>query len=192
MDPRYERFAQLLRSSPHNLMAPGALQELEARHLPEAREFAAILGLEHDVRTIIDIGSGGGIPGIPIAMELPDHNVHLVESRQKKAIFLRETADELEIPVEVHRARIEELIADLDVDAACIITARAVAPLAKLVDWTIPALRRGARLYAIKGDRFHVERAEAASTIRAGGLATTVIEPDPERLAPRVVIVHRG
>ena len=83
-------FAHLLRTSPHNLLSPRGLEELEARHFPESMAFAATLP---DGPRVLDIGSGGGIPGIVVAIARPDLVVHLLEATGKKGRFLEESEE---------------------------------------------------------------------------------------------------
>jgi 16S rRNA (guanine527-N7)-methyltransferase len=119
----------------------------------------------------IDLGSGGGFPGIVIACALAGKSgtqVHLVESVQKKAAFLRAAASELALPAIVHAQRIEDFVSvtteDFDV-----VTARALAPLDRLIGYAIPLLKRGAVGLFPKGQDVEAELTQASKswTIRS-------------------------
>jgi 16S rRNA (guanine527-N7)-methyltransferase len=181
------RFAELLRSSPHNLLSPKGLEELEERHFPEALEFARMLPVGP---RLLDVGSGGGLPGIVVAMARPDLDVHLLEATGKKATFLRDAADSLGLDVTVHHGRAEECaVGDLSAGFD-LVTARAVAPLDRLVPWTAPYLKSGGQIHAIKGERWAEELDAARSVIQRHGLRV-LRTPEPTRSgAPRVVVLE--
>ena len=106
-----------------NLVAPSTLDDLVSRHfLDSAQIFPLVAG-----RSVIDLGSGAGFPGMVLAML--GVNVQLVESDQRKAVFLREVSRETKTPVIVHSCRIEAL-KDIKAD---VVTARALAPLKELI-----------------------------------------------------------
>jgi 16S rRNA (guanine527-N7)-methyltransferase len=116
-----------------NLIAPSTIPKIWTRHIADSLQ---LLDLGQTTKTWIDLGSGGGFPGVPIACVLAGKEgavVHLVESNKKKAAFLRETCRVLEIPAIVHAARIREF-ADSFEGSAEVVTARAVAPLKRLLD----------------------------------------------------------
>jgi len=141
-----------LTSSPHNLVSDRDRALVASRHVPECVAFAAILP---ELCTVVDIGAGGGLPGLVIAIVRPDLEVHLVESRAKKATFLQETARAIGIRVTVHHARAEDSPVRGD-----IVTARAVAPLHRLVGYAAAVTRAGGELWAIKGDQWAGELSE--------------------------------
>ena len=194
-DPRLAIFAALVRDSPHNLVSARAAEELESRHIPEAQALARMLPTSPRGSRLLDVGSGGGLPGMIVAMQRPDLDVHLLDSRGKKTEFLAMTASELDVPVTVHRGRAEDLTTG-DLNASFqLVTARAVAPLVRLLGWTLPFLTDGGLLYAVKGERWMEELDEATGELRRlqGRLVAT---PDDLRsdapITPRVVIVARG
>ena len=193
IDQALATYAELLRAAPHNLLSPRALDELEERHFPECRSLAACLPREAGRRRLLlDVGSGGGLPGLIIALERPDLEVHLLEATGKKVAFLRETAGYLGLELEVHHGRAEALAGSGLRGRFDLVTARAVAPLERLLPWTMPFLRPAGLLYAVKGERW-VEEVEAASDAlrRTGGS----IVATPDQAAPgsgvRSVIVTR-
>ena len=126
-----------------NLIAPSTLPELWSRHIGDSLQVHAALP---DARRWVDLGSGGGFPGRVTAIILADlsaAHVHLVESDKRKAAFLNAVSRETGVPVTVHAERIEAFVArhDQPVDA---FSARALAPLAKLVAYGERFLRAGA------------------------------------------------
>jgi 16S rRNA (guanine527-N7)-methyltransferase len=113
----------------------------------------SLVGLELDAvraaRTIADLGSGAGLPGLPLAIALPDAHVHLVESSKRKCEFLDRAVRECDLRnVEVVYARIEQWTASVDV-----VTARALAPLEVVVEYAAPLLRIGGTLVVWRGQR---------------------------------------
>jgi 16S rRNA (guanine527-N7)-methyltransferase len=184
------RYAAAVRACPHNLMSRAGLEELEERHIPESVRFAE--RLPRNAR-VVDIGAGGGLPGLVIAIVRRDLEVHLVESTGKKAAFLEETAALLGIDAKVHHARVEEVSKGPLGNGFDVVTARAVAPLDRLVDLAVPLLRPGGSLFAIKGSRWGEELAEAQGRIRHHGLVL-VDQPDAETPGlggPLVLVLRR-
>jgi len=185
-------YAALLRGSPHNLLSPRGLEEIESRHFPESAAFA--VSLPPSIR-LLDVGTGGGLPGVVIAMMRPDIEVHLLEATGKKARFLEEVSAELGVAFTVHHGRAEDLAGPPLRGSFDVVTARAVAPLGRLAAWCVPYLRVGGRLHAIKGDRWAVELDEAGPAIAAARLRVVstpreaVSDADDQR--PRVVILER-
>lgn len=109
-------------------------------------------------KLVADAGSGAGFPGIPLAIALPDTRFVLLESTQKKARFIEAAARELDLPnVEVAPVRAEDWLKSNRCD---IVTARAVAPLARAMPLFAPALKRGARVLLYKGPDIEKEIAE--------------------------------
>ena len=158
---RLDRFVALLLATQHhtNLIGRSSIPQLWSRHVADSLQ---LLDLAPEARTWLDIGSGGGFPGLVIACALADRpgaKVHLVESTGKKAAFLREVVAALELPGVVHHARIEDMRPDFAVDA---ITARAVAPLRTLLGYVAPWLKSGAKALLLKGQDVEVELTEAA------------------------------
>jgi len=181
---RLDRFvALLLETQRHtNLVGSCALPELWTRHVADSLQ---LLALAPEARVWLDLGSGGGFPGLVIACALadePGRAVHLVESNGKKAAFLRQVIRALSLPAEVHEQRIESLN---DI-AADVITARAVAPLAKLLGYVAPLLKTGGKALLLKGQDVERELTDAAKywTIEA--------ELTPSRTHPagRIVVVR--
>ncbi len=148
---RLDLFEQLLlKWQPKmNLVAPSTLKSIRTRHIEDSLQVSDVL--PHAQRWV-DLGSGGGFPGIVTALRLrgqEDALVHLVESDHRKCAFLREVSRETQAPVEIHRGRIEEILPTLpEVDA---ISARALASMAMLVEMTLERLENGAVAVFLKG-----------------------------------------
>lgn len=123
---------------------------------------------------LADIGSGGGLPGIPLAIARPDVAVTLIDSTQKKAAFLEAAAAELKLEnVRVLAARSEQLRGhQYDV-----VTARALAAMDQLVKWCLPLVRPGGKLLAMKGPRGREELESAGQSIRRYRGQPPVVHP---------------
>lgn len=166
-DAILRRYADLVANSPHNLVSRQARAELLDRHVPEARRFAETLP---GPARLLDVGSGGGLPGLVIAAVRPELEVHLLEATGKKAAFLEAAAAELGLAVTVHHGRAEDLGKGPLAGSFDLVTARAVAPLERLVRLTTPFLRVGGTLHAIKGARWEEELADASGRLDPLGL----------------------
>lgn len=130
----------------------------------------------HDARRIADLGSGGGFPGLALAIGLPEARVALVESVRRKCAFLRAAVERLElVNVDVVSARAEEWPAGLE--AHDLITARALAPLPVLVEYAAPLLRPGGALVAWKGRRDGAEEADGAAAAAVMGMGSLDVRP---------------
>jgi len=125
-----------------NLISPATIPELWSRHILDSVQ---LVQLKPNARQWVDLGSGGGLPGLVIACFLADTadgRIHLVESNGKKAAFLRHVATTLSLPAEIHARRIEEAIEHLPQPE--IVTARALATLDELIGYSNLLLKRGA------------------------------------------------
>ncbi|WP_165191102.1 16S rRNA (guanine(527)-N(7))-methyltransferase RsmG [Caulobacter soli] len=141
-----------------NLVGPATIATYWNRH---AWDSAQLLQLAPDAKTWADLGAGAGLPGVVLAILLkdtPGAKVHLVESMAKRCKFLRVAVDALGLPAEIHNVRAEEL--DLKVD---VVTARACAPMVRLLGYAQPYLKRGATAWFLKGQDVATELAEAAT-----------------------------
>ena len=139
-----------------NLVGPSALAAFWPRH---AFDSAQLLAFAPEAKTWADLGAGAGFPGLVLAIMLkgfPGARVHLVESMAKRCRFLAETAGRLDLPVDIHNARAEDLGITVD-----IVTARACAPLWRLLGYAEPYLKRGATGLFLKGQDVVSELTEA-------------------------------
>ncbi len=144
-----------------NLVAPASLRHVWTRHVADSLQ---LLPLAPQARTWVDLGSGGGFPGLVLACALPERpgsTVHLVESNSKKAAFLREAARLIAVPALVHGMRITDFTASFG-DSADVITARALAPLNQLLAYAAPLLKTGGLGLFPKGRDVEAELTEAA------------------------------
>jgi 16S rRNA (guanine527-N7)-methyltransferase len=141
-----------------NLIAPSTVPKLWTRHIADSLQ---LLALAPQARSWIDLGAGGGFPGLAIACALPAGGiVHLVESQGKKCAFLREAARLTGAPARVHCERIEAFVEKFS-DRADVVTARALAPLATLCGYVYPLLKTGAQALFLKGQDVGSELTEA-------------------------------
>jgi 16S rRNA (guanine527-N7)-methyltransferase len=144
-----------------NLVAQSTAGDVWERHILDSAQLARI---EPNALNWVDIGSGGGFPGLVIAFLLAERdgaNIVLVESSRKKASFLQTVVGQFQLPARVVALRIEESHAV--VSAAQIVTARALAPLPALLDLSAPWLMAGARGLFHKGRDYRAEVKESVN-----------------------------
>jgi 16S rRNA (guanine527-N7)-methyltransferase len=142
-----------------NLVGPLTIAAYWNRHALDSWQ---LLPMAPEAKVWADLGAGAGLPGIVLAILLKDvagAKVHLVESMTKRCRFLHEVVKALDLPAQVHNARAEEL--DLKVE---IVTARACAPMTKLLGFSEPYLKRGATGLFLKGQDVAAELSEAAAS----------------------------
>lgn len=147
-----------------NLAAPSTLESLWERHILDSAQLAAI---KPESRRWLDLGSGGGFPGAIMAILLAERDgatIDLVESNNKKAAFLRTILGSLNAPATVHICRIEDAAGRLDMPE--IVTARALAPLPRLLELTAPWLEADATGLFHKGRDYAAEVAESRDAWR--------------------------
>lgn len=157
-----------------NLVGPSALAQFWPRH---AYDSAQLLNRAPAALTWADLGAGAGFPGVILAILLKGRDgakVHLVESLAKRCRFLSEVAGVLDLPVQVHNARAESLKLKVDV-----VTARAVAPLPRLLGFAEPYLKAGAVGLFLKGQDAPAELEEARKAWRFdASLTQSLSSPD--------------
>jgi 16S rRNA (guanine527-N7)-methyltransferase len=144
-----------------HLVATNSVPNVWTRHVADSLQ---LIDLAPEARTWVDLGSGGGFPGVVIACALaqtPGARVHLVESNAKKAAFLREAARLTKAPAVVHPTRIENFVESFG-ERADVITARALAPLKVLLDGSFRLLESGGQGIFPKGQDVEAELTEAA------------------------------
>ena len=172
------------------LLGPREAPRLWERHLLNC---AGLTDLLDDGSTVLDLGSGAGLPGIVLALLRPALTVVLVEPLQRRAAFLEEAVAALGLRnTLVRRARAEELAGKVLAD---VVVARAVAPLDRLAGWALPLLPAGGRLLALKGEQADQELAGCGAALkRAGAAGAEVVDVGAAELGTnaRVVVVTRG
>lgn len=161
-EARLDRYIALLLAwqSKTNLVAPSTLPHLWTRHVADSLQ---LLSLAPSAKIWMDLGSGGGFPGVVLAcalVETPGATVHLVERIAKKAAFLREAIRVTGASGAVHLAEIGNTVDRFAGPIDCV-TARAVAPLHQLIGFAEPLVRRGAKALFLKGQDVEAELTEA-------------------------------
>jgi 16S rRNA (guanine527-N7)-methyltransferase len=160
-------YAQLLATAgvERGLIGPREVPRLWDRHILNS----AVLGeLVPDGVLVIDVGSGAGLPGLPLAIVRPDLHIVLLEPLLRRATFLAEAVQALGLSgtVTVDRGRAEERV---KIYASDVVTARAVAPLDRLAGWCLPLVKTGGALLALKGSQAADEIATGRKTITSLG-----------------------
>lgn len=161
-----QRFAVLLatEATVRGLIGPREVPRLWERHLVNC---ALITDLVPEGSSVCDVGSGAGLPGIVMAVRRPDLAVTLVEPLLRRTTFLDEAVASLDLEnVEVVRSRAEALHGIRTFD---VVTSRAVAPMTRLSEWSLPLVRTGGLFLAMKGSSVQAELDAAMSAIRSGG-----------------------
>ena len=161
-EARLERFVDLLLEwqVKTNLVSPSTLPHLWSRHVADSLQ---LLDLAPDAKSWVDLGSGGGFPGVVLACALAekaDASVHLIERNAKKAAFLREALRVTNSPGQVHLGDISDVVDRIRDPVDCV-TARALAPLNELLVFAEPLVKRGAKALFLKGQDVEAELTEA-------------------------------
>lgn len=188
--PQVEAFASLLADQGvlRGLIGPREVPRLWERHILNS---AAVVPHLRD-GTIVDVGSGAGLPGLVIAAMLPERQVVLVEPMERRTAWLFEAARTVGIDnVTVLRGRAEEVRESVEAD---VVTARAVASIDKLVKWSAPLLSATGEMALLKGRSAPDELERAKYVLRKFGLAGTVhTAPTIAGLEPTTVVrLHRA
>lgn len=176
--PLAERYAELLATEGvvRGLIGPREAPRLWDRHLVNCALLADLIPPE---ATVADIGSGAGLPGLVLAIARPDLRITLVEPLLRRTTFLTEVAEELQLTqVEVVRGRAETLHGARTFD---VVTSRAVAPLDRLLGWSMPLVAPSGALVAMKGSTVTEEIEAARADLERWGCS-----------APEVVVLGSG
>jgi 16S rRNA (guanine527-N7)-methyltransferase len=186
------RYAELLADAGvrRGLIGPREVPRLWGRHLLNC---AVLSDVVPDGVSVCDVGSGAGLPGIPLALARPDLRITLLEPLLRRTTFLEEVVTLLGLDnVTVVRGRAEEMIGNLPpVD---VVTARAVAPLDRLAGWGLPLLRPYGEMLALKGDTAEDElKAARAALSKLGAVESSVVQAggglvDPPSTVVRVLV----
>jgi len=184
--PTAERYADLLvtRGVEWGLLGPREAERVWERHVLNS------LAVSRDVpqgACVVDVGSGAGLPGIPLALARPDLRVTLLEPLERRAAFLQAAVDELGL---AERVRVVRGRAETHPELYDVVVCRAVAPLSRLLGWTASLFLPGGRLVALKGASASADLKRAAADLRRlrvhGSVREERIPPDAE---PTYVIV---
>jgi 16S rRNA (guanine527-N7)-methyltransferase len=191
--PLAERYATLLASSgvDRGLIGPREGDRLWERHLLNSAVLAELVPRSCRV---LDVGSGAGLPGIPLALARPDLSIVLLEPMARRVAWLREVVAALGLAVEVHRGRAEDPVVRNELGGNDVVTARAVAPLGRLASWSLPLVAPGGRLLAIKGAGADEEASRDVVAVRAaGGAAVEIVRCGVNIVHPptTVIVVRR-
>jgi 16S rRNA (guanine527-N7)-methyltransferase len=191
------RYVALLGSSgvERGLIGPREVPRLWDRHVLNC---AVVAELIPDGASVVDVGSGAGLPGIPLALARPDLSVTLLEPLLRRTTWLDEVLADLELGgVAVRRGRAEELgrgPAGMGLRAD-VVTARAVAPLERLAGWCLPLVRPGGSFLALKGSTAQAEIDAAQDELsRWGASAVSLVSCGADWVAEptSVVVVRRS
>jgi len=185
--PAAVRYAAILatRGVEQGLLGPREVPRLWDRHLLNCAVVAELI--ERRRGTLLDLGSGAGLPGLVLAMVLPDTAVTLLEPMERRCRFLTECVTELRLAnVSVLRGRAEDITLRTDV-----VTARAVAPLPRLAELAMGVVRPGGMILAIKG-RTAAEELRAAGPVlrRIGARDARVVRAGHGKVIPATTVVR--
>jgi 16S rRNA (guanine527-N7)-methyltransferase len=170
--PLAERYAELLADAGvvRGLIGPREAPRLWERHLVNCALLATAIP---EGVTVCDVGSGAGLPGVVLAIARPDLRLTLVEPLLRRTTFLTEVVEDLGLAnAEVVRGRADALHGERRFN---VVTSRAVAPLDRLLDWSMPLVSPEGALVAMKGSSLEDEIVQAAPTLRRWGCAAPEI-----------------
>lgn len=175
-----ERYFEILADAGvvRGLIGPREVERLWSRHILNCALVAETFSPDS---LVFDIGSGAGLPGIPLALARPDLTITLIEPLLRRATFLAEVIEELKLDsVTVVRGRAEDKSIARTVGLADAVTSRAVAPLDRLAGWCAPLIAKGGRLVALKGSTAEAEILEHRTKVGQCGIVDLeVIDCNP-------------
>ncbi|GAB2831611.1 16S rRNA (guanine(527)-N(7))-methyltransferase RsmG [Streptomyces chlorus] len=183
------RYAELLAETgvQRGLIGPREVPRLWERHLLNCAVLSEVVP---EGVTVCDVGSGAGLPGIPLALVREDLKITLLEPLLRRTTFLTEVVELLGLDhVTVVRGRAEEVMGTLP--PVHVVTARAVAPLDRLAAWGIPLLRPYGEMLALKGDAAEEELKSATTALnKLGAVATSVVHVGEGVVDPMSTVVR--
>lgn len=173
---RAQAFVRILADTgiSRGLIGPREAPRLWDRHVLNCAVVERLIPRVGTTQRVVDVGSGAGLPGIALAIARPDLEVHLVEPLARRTAWLTETVEELGLRnVTVHTARAESMWDQLE---ASWVTARAVAGIVQLAEWTLPLLSDGGSLLALKGSKAYAELDDNREALKRLGVTDAAIE----------------
>ncbi|WP_340377671.1 16S rRNA (guanine(527)-N(7))-methyltransferase RsmG [Streptomyces sp. SS7] len=187
--PDAVRYAELLAEAgvQRGLIGPREVPRLWERHILNCAVLSEVVP---EGVTVCDVGSGAGLPGIPLALVREDLKITLLEPLLRRTNFLTEVVELLGLDhVTVVRGRAEEVMGSLP--PVHVVTARAVAPLDRLATWGIPLLRPYGEMLALKGDTAEEELKSAATALsKLGAVGTSVLQVGEDVVDPLSTVVR--
>ncbi|MQY12668.1 Ribosomal RNA small subunit methyltransferase G [Streptomyces sp. RB5] len=187
--PDAVRYAELLADAGvrRGLIGPREVPRLWERHLLNCAVLSEVVP---EGVTVCDVGSGAGLPGIPLALVRPDLRITLLEPLLRRTNFLQEVVELLGLDhVTVVRGRAEEVLGTLQ--PVHVVTARAVAPLERLAGWGVPLLRPYGEMLALKGDTAQEElQASRSALSKLGVVETSVLQVGAGVVDPLSTVVR--
>ena len=175
---RLDRYLHLLLEANQTMNLTRIEDRASAERLHVADSLTLLPFIPAGAQRVADVGSGGGVPGIPLAIARPDLAVTLIESTQKKAAFLTRAVQALELTnVEVFPQRAEDLAHSSRRESFDVVIARAVATLNVLAEWCLPLVRKGGTFLAMKGAKIAEELPAAERAIRTLNASPAVVHP---------------
>ncbi|RFU86459.1 16S rRNA (guanine(527)-N(7))-methyltransferase RsmG [Streptomyces triticagri] len=187
--PDVVRYAELLADAGvrRGLIGPREVPRLWERHLLNCAVLSEVVP---EGVTVCDVGSGAGLPGIPLALVRPDLKITLLEPLLRRTNFLNEVVELLGLEhVTVVRGRAEEMLDKLP--PVHVVTARAVAPLDRLATWGVPLLRPYGEMLALKGDTAAEEVKSARAALnKLGAVDVSVVQVGEGVVDPRSTVVR--
>ncbi|MFI0208858.1 16S rRNA (guanine(527)-N(7))-methyltransferase RsmG [Streptomyces diastaticus] len=187
--PDAVRYAELLADAGvrRGLIGPREVPRLWERHLLNCAVLSEVVA---EGVSVCDVGSGAGLPGIPLALVRPDLNITLLEPLLRRTTFLTEVVELLGLEhVTVVRGRAEEVLGTLS--PVHVVTARAVAPLERLAGWGVPLLRPYGEMLALKGDTAEEEvKVASAALSKLGAVTTSVVQVGEGVVDPLSTVVR--
>lgn len=183
------RYAELLAEAgvQRGLIGPREVPRLWERHLLNCAVLSEVVP---EGVTVCDVGSGAGLPGIPLALVREDLRITLLEPLLRRTTFLTEVVELLGLDhVTVVRGRAEEVMGKIP--PVHVVTARAVAPLDRLATWGIPLLRPYGEMLALKGDAAEEELKAAATALsKLGAVETSILHVGDGVVDPLSTVVR--
>ncbi|MER8000167.1 MULTISPECIES: 16S rRNA (guanine(527)-N(7))-methyltransferase RsmG [unclassified Streptomyces] len=187
--PEAVRYAELLADAGvrRGLIGPREVPRLWERHLLNCAVLSEVVP---EGVMVCDVGSGAGLPGIPLALVRPDLKITLLEPLLRRTTFLQEVVELLGLDhVTVVRGRAEEVLGTLQ--PVHVVTARAVAPLDRLAGWGVPLLRPYGEMLALKGDTAEEEiKGARAALSKLGVVGTSVLHVGEGIVDPLATVVR--